>query len=483
MPISDGHTVVGPMVKLSWGGVSNICSLELALLIELDPNPVQIVLLGSFAFTAPTSTVGLVKLRADVLGRLKFDPLDFLLQAELVDSKLGTFSISGGLVLVARGGPDATFVLSVGGFHPHYTPPANVPVADRIRVDISGSDNPRLRLEAYVALTSQTFQIGARVELHAAAGPLALDGWLGLDALIQWLPHFRFSIEISAGLSLSFDGDPVLEISIDVLLEGPGPWHVHGYAELHLLFFTLSLPFDSTWGDDAGPTASTAQPLTLVQDALSSSDAWSAVMPPGMSSIVILRPSTGPLIPAHPLAVVSCRQRVVPLGLAVTHVGAQPLDTPTTVDVTGMQLAGVAVTDLAPVTEEFAAGEFLNLTDDQSLSRPSFEPMRAGLAAGGETTDTGSAAAVATTYKTVAVDGATRTTKPRWLLDITHADAILRPDPPPTARPAPPTMRTVPDTLRTLSGNGSAAQTASLAAQHASGARILDQVAVAGAAT
>jgi hypothetical protein len=481
MPISDGHTVVGPMVKLGWGGVSNICALELALLIELDPNPVQIVLLGSFVFSAPTPDVGLVKLRADVLGRLKFDPVDFLLQAELVDSKLGTFTISGGLVLVARGGPDATFVLSVGGFHPHYTPPANVPVADRIRVDISGSDNPRLRLEAYVALTSQTFQIGARVELHAAAGPLALDGWLGLDVLIQWLPHFRFSAEISAGLSLSFNGDPVLEISIDVLLEGPGPWHVHGYAELHLLFFTLSLPVDASWGDDAGPTAPTAQPLTLVHDALSSSDAWSAAMPPGVSSIVILRPPSGPVVPAHPLAVVSCRQRVVPLGLAVTHVGSQPLDNPTTVDVTGLLLAGAAVTDVAPVTEDFAAGQFLNLTDDQSLSRPSFEPMRAGLAAGGDTIDAGTAAAVATTYKTVAVDGATRTVKPRWLLDLTHADAVLRPAAPPTARPAPPTMRTVADSFRTIVGDTGGSQTASLAAQHADGRRMLDQVAVAGA--
>jgi hypothetical protein len=480
MPVSVGHTVVGPMVQLGWGGAANLCTLELAVLIELDPNPVQIVLLGSFKFVAPTDDVNLVRLRADVLGRLKFDPLDFLLQAELVDSRLGTFTISGGLVMVARGGPDATFVLSVGGFHPHYTPPANVPVADRIRVDISGTDNPRLRLEAYLAITSQSFQFGARVELHAAAGPLALDGWLGLDVLIQWLPHFRFSAEISAGLSLSYDGSPVLEVSIDVLLEGPGPWHVKGYASLTLLFFTVSLPIDASWGDDDGPTAQTAQPLTLVHDALSAADAWSASMPPGVSSIVVLRTPTGPVVPAHPLAVVSCRQRVVPLGLAVTHVGNQPLSAPTTVDVTALTLAGAAVTDSAPVTESFAAGQFLNLTDDQALSRPSFEPMRAGLAAGGTTVDAGNATVVATAYKTVAVDGATRTTRPRWLLDLAHADAVLRPATPTPARPLPVHMSTVPDTLRTI-GAGTVAQTAALAAQNAGSARILDLVGVAGA--
>src|SRR5207302_1581841 len=83
-------------------------------------------------------------------------------------------------------------------------------------------------------------------------------------------------------------------------------------------------------------------------------------------------------VPAHPLAVVSCRQRVVPLGMTVTHVGNQPLAAPATVDVTALQLAGAAAPDLAPVTEEFAAAQFLDLSDDQKLSRPSFEPMRAG---------------------------------------------------------------------------------------------------------
>ncbi len=489
MPIAVDRTVVGPMIQLGWGGASDICQLELAVLIELDPNPVQIVLLGSFRFTAPTQSVGLVRLRADVFGRLRFDPLDFLLEAALVDSKLGTFAISGGLVMVARGGPDAAFVLSVGGFNPHFTPPANVPVPDRIRVDISGSSNPRLRLEAYLAVTSQSFQFGARAELHAAAGPLALDGWLGLDALVAWLPHFRFSVEISAGLSLSYDGSPVLEVSIDVLLEGPGPWHVHGYASLTLLFITLSLPIDASWGDSSGPTAPTAQPLTLVREALSAPDAWSACPPSAASSVVVLRPPAGTVIPAHPLAAISCRQRVVPLGLTVTHVGNQPLDKPTTVDVTGLLLAGSPAGETTPAVEAFAAGQFLDLTDDQRLSRPSFEPMRAGLATGGQSLDAGNATVVATSYKTIALDGATRTRRPLWLLDLAHADAVLRPAAPATPRPLPPLFATVPDTLRTIAGAAGASEaanpvseTASLAAQRAGAATLLDAVGVAGGA-
>ncbi len=481
MPISVGHTVVGPMFQFSWG-TDSLCTLELAVLIELDPNPVQIVLLGSFRFAAPSTAVPLVQLRADIIGVLTFDPVAFTLQAALVNSKLGTFTISGGLVLVARGGDDGTFVLSVGGFHPQYTPPANVPVPDRIRVDISGTDNPRLRLEAYLAITSQSFQFGARVELHAAAGPLALDGWLGLDVLIQWLPHFRFSAEISAGLSLSYDGSPVLEVSIDVLLEGPGPWHVKGSASLTLLFFTLTLPIDASWGDDSGPTAPTAQPLTLVHDALSTPDAWSASMPAGTSTIVVLKPPTGDVVPAHPLATLSCHQRVVPLGLQITHVGQQPLSAPTTVDLNGLTLSGVAATDAAEVDDAFAAGQFVDLTDDQALSRPSFEQMRAGLGAGGSAVDAGNATVVATTYKTVLVDGASRSTRPRWMLALDHATAVLHPPAPTPARPFPAVVATVPDTLRHVAGDATDV-TASLAAQSAGGRRLLDAVGVAGAAT
>jgi hypothetical protein len=481
MPILPGHTIVGLMMQLNWVG-DTLCTLELAILIELDPNPVQIVLLGSVRLSAPSTEIGLIRLRADVLGRLRFDPIDFLLEAALVDSKLGTFSISGGLVMVARGGPNAAFVVSVGGFNPHFTPPPGVPQVDRIRVDISGSDNPRLRLEAYLAITSQSFQFGARVELHASAGPLALDGWLGLDVLIAWLPHFRFSAEISAGLSLSFEGSPVLEVSIDVLLEGPGPWHVHGYASLSLLFFTLSLPIDSSWGDDSGPTAPTANPLKMVDDALSAQDAWSASLPGGASSVVLLRTPTSGVIPAHPLAVVACRQRIVPLGMTVTHVGNQPLTSPTTVDVTSLVLAGAPAPDTAPVTEAFASAQFLNLSDDEELSRPSFEPMRAGLAAGGASVDAGNATVVATTYKTIAVDGATPTQGPRWLLDIDHANAVLRPQAPPTARPVPVQFTTISDTFRTVAGGAGPPRTASLVIQGAGGQRVLDAVGVAGAA-
>jgi hypothetical protein len=480
LPMSDGHVVVGPMLRFGWGGAVELVSVELAVLIELDPSPVQLVLLGSIRIAVPVPDLPLVRLRADLLGVLTLDPFSLLIEAALVDSKLGTFPLSGGMVLVARGGDDATFALSVGGFNPHFTPPSGVPTVDRLRVDISGSDNPRLRLEAYLAITSETFQFGARASLHAAAGPLALDAWLGLDVLIAWLPHFRFSAEVSAGASLAYDGSPVLEISLDILLEGPGPWHAKGYASLDLLFFTVSLPFDATWGDDAGPTASTAQPLDALRQELSAPGSWSAALPAGTPGLVQFRQPAGDAVPAHPLALVSCHQRVVPLGLSVTHVANHPLSGPTTVDIQQMTLGGSPAPGQQPVTEMFAAGQFLDLSDDQALSRPSFEPMKAGVLAGAGAADVGNTSVVATSYKTVAVDGANPPVRrSKWLLAADHAAALLNPPGPALARAVPPRLATQPDTLRTVSGDAAHAATAALASQRAGGSRLLDGVGVA----
>jgi hypothetical protein len=471
LPVADGSTVVGLMFQFSWGS-KDLSEFQVALLVDIA-TPVQTVLLVSLKLHAPSTSAPVFRVRADGIARLP----NFLFQAELIDSKLGSFPVTGGLVAVARESPDKAYLISVGGFNPHFTPPANVPAVDRLRIDISSGSNPRVRLELYAALTSQTVQLGARLQLHAAAGPLAIDGWLAFDGLVR--SDWTFSLEVGAGLSLSFDNSPLFEIALDILVEGPGNWYVHGYASLSLLFITYSLPIEYGLPQTDPPTSQVVEPISLVRDALSQPVAWSAP-PPGTSSVVLFKAPAAGVIAAHPLAAVSCTQPVVPLGLQITHVGNQALAAPATVDVTGLTLGGATAPDVSQVTDDFAPGQFLELTDDEKLSRPSFEPMRSGVAAGGTALDAGNATVVATTYKTVVVDGATRTTRPKNPLDLAHANAVLRPLPPPTARPAPVRLDVRSDTLRTFTGATSAV-TASIAGQHAGAQPLLDLVGVAGA--
>jgi hypothetical protein len=480
MPVVDGGWVAGIMARGTWGS-ETFSEIDLGILLSDDPQGFQIVFLASLRLHAPTKDHPLFRFRLDFVGRMTFDPFGFVLQAALVDSKIGRFPVSGGGVLALGEGSEFGSLFSVGGFNPHFTPPPNLPAVDRFRIDIGTSTNPRIRIEGYVAITSQTFQLGARLQLHAAAGPLAVDGWFSLDGLVHRNPTWGMSLEVAAGLTLSFEGAPLMEISIDVLVEGPGPWRVHGHASLSLLFYTLSLPIDYHSSESSYTESSTVDPLQLVRDALSAPGAWSAP-PPAASAGVIFRAPAAGAIPAHPLGVVSCRQQVVPLGLQVTHVGNLPLAAPTTVDVTALTLAGATAPGTAPVVEGFAAAQFLDLSDDDALSRPSFEPMRAGLATGGSSADTGNTTVVATTYKTVAVDGVTRTQRPPWLLDVVHANAVLRPSPAPTARPAPVPVTVASDTLRMLAGDSAPPQPASIAAQRAGAQRLLDLCGMAGGA-
>ena len=68
--------------------------------------------------------------------------------------------------LLVAFGDDANFVLSVGGFHPRFTPPPlPFPSPKRIAVSLLNTPVSRIRVEGYFAVTSNTVQFGARVEV------------------------------------------------------------------------------------------------------------------------------------------------------------------------------------------------------------------------------------------------------------------------------------------------------------------------------
>ena len=197
-----------------------------------------------------------------------------------------------------------------------------------------------------MAITSQTVQLGAHIQFHASAGPLAIDVSGGFDALVADVGgHWYASLELALCGSLSFDGSPIIELNVDVLFEyGYGQRYIHGYASLSLLFVTYTLPIeDGNPIDMEGPTSTAVDPVALARDALwSKPEAWSAPAP-GASSVVSLRAPSGQPVLAHPLGVVSCTQGVIPLGLQITRVAGQPLSTPgAAVTLTGLTFGGAA---------------------------------------------------------------------------------------------------------------------------------------------
>ncbi len=380
-PAADGHFVVGPMLEVNWGG--RILSIVLAVVIDL-PNPVQFAIIGRITVALPDPAAPLVLLQATIFGDFELSPTpSFSLLASLDGSKIAGMPLDGDIYFLTRGGDDAEFVLSAGGFHPRYVPPAGVPSGlRRLQLDITPPGFPGLRSEAYFAVTSNSVQFGARIELRDEIAGCGLDGWFSFDALFKWDPVFSFSIRASAGVAVQVLGETLMGINVDLTIEGPSPWHIHGSGSVDLFLFSASLDFDVHWGDQLpAPPAIDLAPVLAA--AFARPGAWTGAAPTGENSFVTLSSDAKKVVSSgqavHPLGRVQVRERVIPLDIQIARFQRKPVP-PQTWSILSANLAPAVPAALGdPILDRFAPGDFLDLTQDQQLSRPSFEQFDSGV--------------------------------------------------------------------------------------------------------
>ena len=119
--------------------------------------------------------------------------------------------------------------------NPRFNPPAalDFPKLKRITIDFTRRDNPRLRLSAYLALTSNTLQIGARAELYVGVSQLSLQGALGFDVLIRFSP-FGFVADLSGEVAVKWGSHTLLGISLEATLSGPDPLVIRGKGKVKI---------------------------------------------------------------------------------------------------------------------------------------------------------------------------------------------------------------------------------------------------------
>lgn len=380
-PPTAGRHVLGPMVQLRWG-TPTLLTLELALLLEL-PAPYRLIVLGRLHVLLPNQAQPLIQIRMDALGVLDFSAGTVSLDATLYDSRILQFTLTGDMALRAGWGSQPQFVLAIGGFHPRFAAPPGLPALTRLALSLADGDTLQLRCEAYLAVTSNTVQFGARVDLHAAGGGFSFDGRLGFDALMQLAP-LAFEVEVGAALALRYHGRLLMGISFSGRLAGPTPWQVQGKATIKILFFKVSVRFERQFGTKTAPPLPAAVDVVAqVAAALADRRNWSGTLPRHEPPVVTLRegtPQAGPLR-VHPLAELTVRERIAPLHRRLTKVGTAPLvGGPTTVTVTATGSGPTALPwRTTPVQEPFAVAQFEDLREDEQLARPSFEPLEAGL--------------------------------------------------------------------------------------------------------
>ncbi|WP_235679549.1 DUF6603 domain-containing protein [Mycolicibacterium monacense] len=380
-PVHEGGFVIGPMVKLGWGRPVSFVTAEVALILSL-PDP-KILVLGRLRIAIPADFAPIIDLKAEIYGEFSGDRV--LILASLIDSRIGFFTVAGQFGMLLRLGADPTFVLSAGGFHPRYQPPGELANLRRISAEISPPAF-HLRLEAYAAITTNTVQFGGALDVRYGIDGTGVYGTAALDALIQFDP-FGFQADLMAGVSVRVLDITLLAITLRLHLEGPAPWKAWGTGEVVLPWPLPDISIDVgpvTWGGKQPAPAPVVSARSMVVDALSRPQAWSATTAAGQYGVALAAADPGAGILIDPWSQLSATQSAVPLDVDIVRIGASRLADgerrvvlgPVTI---AQQLALGYSAETATLTGEFASGQYLDLSDDDVLRRPSFENMPAGI--------------------------------------------------------------------------------------------------------
>ena len=416
-PAKNDQFLIGPMAKIGYG-TPTLVNLSLGIIIEFPT--VSITILGVLKAALPDEEAEVLKLQVNFIGRI--EPSNKLLwfYAELFDSRILFLTIEGGMGLLVNWGDQSNFVLTVGGFHPRYTPPPlPFPEPPRLAITLLNETNAKIRIEGYFAVTSNTAQFGARAELYFGFNAFNVDGHLSFDALFQFDP-FYFNIEFSVGMAVKVFGFGLFTFSVSGMLEGPAKWHIKGSAKKKLTWLgpTIRIPIDTTWGEERQTELPPIEILPLIQREFEALSNWQAVIPTSSNILVTLR-QLGENVPAtteavevdnsklvlHPVGKLRISQRKMPLNLELDKLGNQRPNDVNKISVTA-NIEGGELLATPYVKEKFAPGEFRDLIETNKLSSPGFELNDSGIEVKpeGEQLKTSMAVKRIIRYETIIID-------------------------------------------------------------------------------
>jgi hypothetical protein len=379
-PVAEGRFLVAPMAMITWS-TPPLITAKVGLIIEIGA-PLRLALLGALRLALPTPETAVVDLKVAFLGAIDIPAGLLSFDASIYDSYLGygdfKLSLEGDMALRISWGAQPDFVTSVGGFHPSYRPGTHLRLPPLRRMSLSLlKDNPRVTLSAYFAVTTNTVQFGARLELVFRAGDFSIEGDCGFDVLVQIVP-LHLDAHIWARLAVKAGGAEILTILLDLTLEGPTPWIARGTASFKILFFSVDVSLEARVGQEAPAALPEIAVLPQLLEALAKDEAWTAELSAGAHALVLLRsPPEGTLV-LDAAGVLTVSQKLVPLDTDFSLVGvARPSDV-TRVGV-GELRVGAAAAPTRPVTDAFAPAAFRQLSDADKLRAPAFEQRPAGV--------------------------------------------------------------------------------------------------------
>jgi len=391
-PARQGQHVFGPVARIAFGRPT-LVEGKLGIVLETG-DQLRLLILGVISSDLPSKDVALVSLRVPFFGEIDLAAGTISLDGSLTGSRVLGYGIGGDMAARTGWAPRIDHVISFGGLHPAYPRPANLPELRRLSINF-GSNNPRVTLSAYLAVTTNSLQFGAEASLYAKGpkirfvGRLAAEGELYLHALVYFDP-FAFDAKLGGSLSLLVDGDVMLGLGFDLHLTGPNPFRVDGRVWATVFGIGVGFHIEHSWGDERELEAPTADPVAVLTEGIASGSGIEPIPSSQRTSgVVFATPAAGPgaaadaRVVADPAAGVRYLQRGVPLGVPIYKLGEAGLaDAPHRYDLAALDTAGGDLT-LGGADAEFVRGHFFRLTEDERLRTPAFETHRAGFVLGG----------------------------------------------------------------------------------------------------
>lgn len=397
-PVAAGNYVFGPLLELGWGAPQQIVDAEVGIVLSI-PQPIIIALIGNLSAGLPDIEEpddAIILIQIQIEGTIDFTNKQLLITAELYDSHVLAFNLTGGLGLMVNWGDASMFALSVGGWNPKFTQiPAGFPSLPRLGIALA-QDGSGISLQAYFAVTSNSFQVGAQLNINASAAGFSLQGQLGFDALFIFNP-FSFQVNIYGNVSILQGSNVLFALGLNLNLSGPQPWQASGSVTFKIWIIGVTIPFSITIGSPA-----TASPLPTVavlpnlQTSVATSTNWSASLPSGVNPVASFRKnssnsgsggaSSAPVL-VHPSGTLTFRQTYLPLLTQLDQVGGAVPNDVNNAWIASITVGGLAHTAPAaggsdanwtPTQDPFARAQFQDQTDDQKLSEPSYESMPSG---------------------------------------------------------------------------------------------------------
>ena len=205
-----------------------------------------VALMGSANMTLPVSE--------DPVDPLAFIAIDFEIAVDITKGIFtamgeltpasyiysGLAHLSGGFAfdIWFGGANEGNFVVSIGGYNPHFDKPSIYPTVPRL--EIKWALGPfSLYGKAYFALTPQMMMAGLEVGAHWSGGPVKAWFNIGCDFMMGWKPFFyEADVYVHLGGSLHLLFTVTIHVGAELTIWGPD---FGGKADVHfIIHFTVS---------------------------------------------------------------------------------------------------------------------------------------------------------------------------------------------------------------------------------------------------